>query len=540
MIDQTTTSPELHGRVEAKDFDHEPLDIENPITGDTLYSIEIPTEAQLDRAFQTAAEVQQTIARLSVGERVKEMMKLSDWILDNDDLIMDRVIEETGKARFDAYTSEIFAVLDLIDYYRGHAKKLLADKKAHTPIFQLGKKSRIYHEPLGTVLVIAPWNYPFIQGMMPSLLAFLAGNAVIIKPSELTPLKGLWEQMLIESGFLRDAFQFVYGGRETGQRLIERRPDKIHFTGSVRAGKAIMAQASEQLTPVDLELGGKDPAIVFGDVNIERTVNGVLWGGLTTAGQSCTSIERLYVHEEIYDEFLDMLVDRAQKLRLSKPNRDTSQPDDCDLGAVTSPAQVRVIESHIEEAVELGARLLCGGVTESGSHHMAATIVADVDHSMKIASEETFGPVIAVMKFKTEQEAIRLANDSPYGLSASVWSADLKRADRVARSIRTGNVSINNHMLTEANAALPFGGVKNSGFGRIKGAEGLTTFCNTKSVLIDKQGSTIDPHWYPFTTSKFEMLRELSQSYFRRPRKWIKFAKNGLQADSIGRKERIR
>ena len=524
----------------SKTFIVEKFDIQNPITSEILYSIEGPSDQQLDKAFQIACEAQHAIAARSVKDRIQEVMRLSDWILDHDDLIMDRLIAETGKVRFDAFTSEIFAVLDTISYYKGHAKKILQDKKVHTPIFQFGKKSRIYYQPLGTVLVITPWNYPFFQGIVPSMLAFIAGNAVIVKPSELTPLKGLWEKMLADSGFLPGAFQFIYGGRETGSKLIDRRPDKIHFTGSVRAGKTIMAKAAEQLIPVDLELGGKDPAIVFDDVNLERTVNGIMWGAFTTAGQSCTSIERLYVQETIYDELVALLVDRTKKLRLSLPNRDTSRGDECDIGTVTSPAQVAIIEQHIEQAIAAGATLLCGGVPNKGSHHMVPTILADVDHTMKIASEETFGPVIAVMKFKTEEQAIELANDSPYGLSASVWSADLKRADRVARAIKTGNVSINNHMLTEANAALPFGGVKDSGIGRFKGDEGLTTFCNSKSVLVDKQSDAIDPHWYPFTNSKFQMLSELSQSYFRRKKNWIKFAKNGIKADSIGKKEKIK
>jgi acyl-CoA reductase-like NAD-dependent aldehyde dehydrogenase len=450
------------------------------------------------------------------------------------------LIEETGKSRFDAYTSEIFAVCDLISYYKGASKKILRDKKVHTPIFLMGKKSRIVYEPLGTILVITPWNYPFFQGIVPSILAFIAGNSVIVKPSELTPLQGLWEKMISESGFPQDAIQFAYGGRETGAALMDKRPDKIHFTGSVRAGKIIMAKAAEQLIPVDLELGGKDPSIVFDDVHIERTVNGVMWGAFTTAGQSCTSLERLYIQDTIYDEFLETLVDRTKKLRTSNANRDTAHPDECDVGAITSPAQVRIIEEHIQEALDRGATLHCGGITEKGSHHMLPTILSNVDHSMKVASEETFGPVIAVMKFKTEEEAIDLANDSPYGLAASVWSKDLKRAERVAKAIKTGNVSINNHMITEANAALPFGGVKDSGIGRYKGDEGLTTFSNSKSILTDKQGSLIDAHWYPFTIGKWNLLTGLSESYFRRKKNWIKFAKNGLQADAIGKKEKIK
>lgn len=516
------------------------ITVTNPITGDDLYDIQEQNEQEVQAVYERARTAQNQITALSLDERIDQVMKISDWILDNYDHVINRLIDETGKSRFDAYTSEIFAVLDLIAYYKGASKKILKDKKVHTPIFLMGKKSKIVYEPLGTILAITPWNYPFFQGVVPGVLAFLAGNATIVKPSEITPLKGLWEKMIQESGFMTDAIQYVYGGRETGMALIAAKPDKIHFTGSVRAGKKIMAQAAEQLIPVDLELGGKDPSIVFDDINIERTVNGVMWGAFTTAGQSCTSLERLYVQDTIYDEFVKTLVEKTKKLRTSNPNRDTSQPDECDIGAITSAAQVRIIEEHIRDAENRGAKVLCGGIKEEGSHHMLPTIVADVDHSMKIASEETFGPTIAVMKFKTEQEAIDLANDSPYGLAASVWSKDLKRAERVAKAIKTGNVSINNHMLTEANAALPFGGVKDSGIGRYKGDEGLLTFSNTKSILIDKQGSVIDTHWYPFTNAKWNILTNLSESFFRRRKNWLKFAKYGLQADSIGKKESIK
>lgn len=518
----------------------EQIDIFNPITGDKLYSISEKTEPEIKNIYVKAKAAEQKIQQLTISERVQEVVKLSEWILDNYDYILDKLIEETGKSRFDAYTSEIFSVCDVIDYYKGHSKKILKEVKAHTPIMMLGKKSRIVYEPLGTVLVITPWNYPFVQGFVPSILSFIAGNATIVKPSELTPLKGLWEKMLSETNFPSNAIQFVYGGRATGSKLIDERPDKIHFTGSVRAGKAIMAQASHQLIPLDLELGGKDPAIVFDDVNISRTVNGVMWGAFTTAGQSCTSIERLYVQDTIYDEFVKELVDKTKKLRTSTENRDTSQPDECDIGTITSPAQVRIIEQHIEEAIEQGATLLCGGVKDKGSMHMLPTVLADVTHDMLVGHEETFGPVVAVMKFKTEEEAIQLANDSKYGLSASVWSKDMKRAERVAKAIKTGNVSVNNHMLTEANAALPFGGIKDSGFGRYKGDHGLHTFSNSKSILYDKQGSIIDPHWYPFTATKFKMLSEITQGYFRKSKNWFKFAKNGLKADSIGKKEQIK
>lgn len=516
------------------------ISVENPITGKELYKINEATDSQVQDARNKARAIEKKIASMSLDERISEVLKINDWVLKNVDFILDSVIMETGKSRFDGFTSEVFEVCDVIDIYKKKAKGILKDKKVHTPIFLMGKTSKIIVEPMGTILIISPWNYPFYQGIVPTILAFLAGNAVIYKPSEITPLKPLWDKLIAESGFLKDAFQVVYGGREVGAQLIESKPDKIHFTGSVRAGKEIMALCAKQLIPVDLELGGKDAAIVFDDVNLERTVNGVMWGAFTTAGQSCTSLERLYVHENIYDNFLKMLVDRTQKLRPSHPNRDIKKADDCDVGCISSPQQVRIIEDHIEDAIRSGATVMCGGIKEKGSPHIPPTVVAGVTHQMKLGMEETFGPVVAVMKFKTEQEAIDLANDSPYGLGGSVWSKDLVRGERVAKAIKTGNVSINNHMITEANPSLPFGGIKDSGFGRYKGDYGLTTFSNIKSILIDKQSDMIDPHWYPFTNEKFTLLNNMMQSYFIKSKKWITFAKNALTVDNIGKKQKLK
>ena len=524
---QTLTSPQT-------------ISVLNPIINKELYTITEPSDAELQKVFATAKTVQEKIADMSVSERIAEMLKINDWVIANREYIIDRIVEETGKAKVDCLVSEVFEVCDVIDHFKKVTPKILKDHPTSTPIFLMGKKSKIVYDPLGTVLVIAPWNYPFYQGIVPGLLAFLAGNAVIFKPSEVTPLKGLWEKMLQESGFLKDAFQVVYGGKETGARLIDLRPDKIHFTGSVRAGHKIMEHASKYLIPVDLELGGKDPSIVFDDVDLERTVNGIMWGAFTNAGQSCTSLERLYVQETIHDKLVTMLVDKTKKLRVSTPSVNYKDPGSCDVGAVTAEFQIKIIEDHIEDAAKKGAKILCGGKREPGSHHFPPTVVTECDHTMKIASVETFGPVVAVMKFKTEDEAIKLSNDSPYGLGASVWSKDLKRAERVARKIVTGNVSINSHMLTEGNPALPFGGVKDSGFGRYKGEAGILTFCNSKSILIDKQGSKIEPHWYPFTKGKYELLSNLMDAYFARSKNWVKFAINGLKVDSIGGKEKIK
>ncbi len=513
--------------------------VTNPITLQPLYSFNEPTSVELDLVFARARAMEPVLRKMPVKERVAHMNNVRQYVIDNREWILDRIIEETGKSRMDALTAEVFEVTDVFDYFEKVTEKLLKDQKVHTPLPLLGKKSKIVWEPLGTILIIAPWNFPFYQGIIPSMLAFLAGNPVIFKPSEVTPMKGVMEKVLEGAGFPKDAIQVVYGAKNTGAQLIERRPAKIHFTGSVNTGKKIMALAAQQLIPVDLELGGKDPSIVFEDVDLERTVNGIMWGAFTNAGQSCTSIERLYVHESIYQPLLNMLVEKTKKLTYSNAERDYKSPKDVDMGAVTAEFQIRIIEDHIKEAVERGATVHCGGSRPAGTHHFPPTIVSEVDHSFKIASVETFGPVVAVMKFKTEEEAIRLANDSPYGLSASVWSKDLKRAERVAKDIITGNVSINSHMLTEGNPALPFGGIKDSGFGRYKGDAGIYTFCNSKSILIDVQGSKIEPHWYPFTPEKYELLSNLMVALFSKSKNWIKFATTGLKIDNIGTKQKL-
>lgn len=512
----------------------------NPINGKKLYEISDSDEQQIKTAFANAKKIQPEIRNLPVEKRIEEILKINEFLIENREYILTKIIEETGKSRFDALSSELFEICDVIDYFRKATPKILRDKSVHTPIVLMGKKSKIFHEPLGTVLVITPWNYPLYQALVPSILAFLAGNAVIIKPSEVTPLKGLIEEIIEKSGFIKNAFQIIYGGKETGKALIEMRPDKIHFTGSVESGKKIMEQASKYLIPVDLELGGKDASIVFEDVNIERTANGIMWGAFTNCGQSCTSIERVYVHEKIYDEFVKTIAEKISKLKFSSEKRNYNSPEDCDIGCMTTEFQTKIIEEHLQDAVSKGAKILCGGKRENGSMHFPPTLLTDVNHQMKIVNTETFGPMLPVMKFKTEEEAISLANDSIYGLSASVWSKDLKRAERVARKLEVGNVSINSHMLTEANPALPFGGVKQSGFGRLKSEHGLLSFCNIKSIIIDVQGKKIEPHWYPQTPTKYKMLSDLMAALFSRSKNWLKFAIIGLQLDSIGNKEKIK
>ncbi len=485
------------------------FDVTNPRTGEVLYEIVEPAPDDLGKACSTAQTAFETLRAMSIAQRLREVGKLKGYIQRHKENIVQRIVEETGKPRIEAFMTEIFPTLDLIQYYEKNAVKFLRDQSQPTPLVLMGKKSKIYYEPLGPVLIISPWNYPFNLSMTPIITAIIAGNSVLFKPSEHTPLQGLIEEIMGGAGFPADFIQVIYGGKETGKQLIGLQPAKIFFTGSEGAGKAIMAQAAQYLTPVELELGGKDPMVVFDDVSLDRAVQGALWGGITNAGQTCTSVERVLVQEGIAEAFTKQLTAAMEKLRTRSGREDCAQDKSLDVGCMTASFQIAKVEAQLADAVAKGAVVHCGGARTDDSNAFPPTLVSNIDPSMDIYGEETFGPVLTVMPFKDEAEAIRLANDCRYGLSASVWSADGERANRVARAIVTGNVSINNVLATQGNSALPFGGTKSSGMGRYKGPQGLYSFSNVKSILIDKNSPKKEPIWYPYSEEKYSLLSKL-------------------------------
>ncbi len=490
------------------------------------------SDKQIEQITQCARSSEKSIRSLGVKERVRLVDGLREVILKKREKIIDRIQEATGKARLDALASEIFPLLDHLDFLKKQAACLLSPKKVPTPLAMMGKASQVCYEPLGTILVISPWNYPFYQALVPISTALVCGNAVLYKPSEFTPLTGLVEEILTEAGISLEWAQIVYGDGEVGRKLIDSRPDKIFFTGSVETGKKIMAHAAQYLIPVELELGGKDPMIVFEDANLERAVAGALWGAMTNTGQSCTSVENLFVHEKIYDAFRDRLVAKARELKLG-----VDQDGSADMGQMTTDAQVKVVAKHLEDAKAQGARILGQTNWDGKSRAIPPMIIEGLADEALACSQETFGPTLPIHKFRDEGEVIDRINRSQYGLSASVWGADKQRNLRVAQSLKTGNVSINNVMLTEGNHNLPFGGTKNSGFGRYKGRWGLESFSNIKAILIDANSSKIEANWYPYTAEKYRLFDLMTLNYFGRGlRSFIKFAFYGMQLESLAQK----
>jgi acyl-CoA reductase-like NAD-dependent aldehyde dehydrogenase len=468
----------------------------NPATLEVLGTVPEHNEAEVRQAVQRARAAFRVWSKLGFGERREQMLAVRDRMLDRAEDVVRAITDETGKTRFDALMIEMLVSADLIGHYARHGERLLRPERVSAGTFAALKRARIEYEPLGVVAVISPWNYPFALTMTPVVTALFAGNTVVLKPSEVTPLVGvLVGELFAEGAAQPDLVQVVTGGGRTGDHLVRAGVQKVCFTGSVATGKKVMAAAADTLTPVLLELGGKDPMIVLDDADVDRAANGAVWGAFANSGQTCIAVERVYVHEELYDTFIDKVLDKTGRLRQGPDTGSAA----VDVGSMTFPPQVEIVERHLADAVAKGARVLAGGSRRAdlGGLFFEPTVVVDVDHSMDLMREETFGPVLPIVKVSDEQEALRLANDSPYGLNSSVWTSSEERGRRVARGLEAGSVCINDCLVNYGVASLPFGGVKDSGIGRAHGAAGLREMSRTKAVLENRFRTRTEVQWYP-------------------------------------------
>jgi len=415
--------------------------------------------------------------------RKKWMMKWQEWILDNSDHLTDVLMSETGKSRGDA-SLEALGVADYINYWAGHAEEFLADKHPtpHTALYRVKKLTTVYR-PYPLVGIIEPWNFPLALLGLDVVPALAAGAAVLLKPSEVTPLSAVeFVRGWTEAG-APPVLGLATGYGATGASVIDN-ADYVHFTGSTATGRKVGVACAEQLKPFSLELGGKDPAIVLADADVDRAANGVAWGGMFNAGQVCVSIERVYVEAPIYDEFVAKLTENVRKLQQGS---ETDPGFTYDVGAMATGAQRDIVARHVDEATAAGARVLTGGKPTGQGTFFEPTVLADVTADMSCISEETFGPTLPVVKVADEDEAVRLANDSQYGLSATVWTGDTGRGERVARRLECGAVNINDALTNLFCPGLPMGGWKSSGIGyRSGGASGLIKFCRQQAITAPR------------------------------------------------------
>ncbi len=490
----------------------EQIEVLNPANGQAISSLQVDTPETIAAAVARVRGNQAKWEALGIEGRYHWLGKLRDWMLDNLEQISDTVQAETGKVRGDIST-ELFYVIDLINFYGKSAAKFLDDEavRPHSPLLA-SKKLIVQYRPHPVVGVISPWNFPLAMGLGDSIPALQAGAAVVVKPSEFTPLSmaqvvKAWKE---EIG-APDVFDCIQGLGDVGSAMIDH-VDYVQFTGSDKTGRKVMARAAETLTPVSLELGGKDPMIVLSDADVDRAANAAAWGGMVNSGQLCISVERIYVEEPVYDEFVAKLSKEVGGLRQGADGRKPEK----DVGAMTSPNQSAIVEDHVNDALASGARALTGGKKADGpGDFFEPTVLVDVDHSMKVMRDETFGPVVGVMKVRDSEEALRLANDSRYGLAASVFG-EKGRAEKVARRVEAGSVNVNDVVSNMAAMGVPMGGWKQSGIGYRHGAPGIKKYCRSESVLVTRFSGKREPTWYPYTKSRRKLVDRLAKAFTAR------------------------
>jgi acyl-CoA reductase-like NAD-dependent aldehyde dehydrogenase len=455
------------------------LRLANPATLEPIGEIEVQTEADVRAALERARKAQPDWAALSFDQRGRHLRRAVQVLLARQDAFLDTIVRETGKPRTEALAQEILASCDALEFYAKRARRLLADRTLPVHLLKT-KRLRISYRPLGVVGIITPWNFPLMLCLNPTAQALMAGNAVLLKPSEVTPLSGqLLEELFADAGLPEGLFQVLSGDGTTGAALVEAGVDKISFTGSVRTGRRVAEACARSLIPCTLELGGKDPMIICEDADLERAANGAVYGAFANAGQVCASTERVYVVDGVAEEFTRRVLEKTSNLRQGPSG-------EFEVGPMISAAQLEVVERHVAEAVASGARVLAGGRRNPDFEGLfyEPTVLVDVTPDMVVMREETFGPILPILRVRDEEEALRLANDSGYGLNASVWTRDRHKGVELARALESGSAVVNDCMTTYGLAEAPFGGRKQSGIGQVNGEIGLKSYCHVVSVHI--------------------------------------------------------
>lgn len=485
----------------------------NPATNAVLGEVHCATPDDILEAMQRARAAQPAWGALPLEKRIDFLRALKKSMYQHHEALLEVLTNEAGKIAHES-RMEMMAVMSLVDYYIRHAKKIL---KPHADFVLLTphRRQQAVRRPYGVVVIISPWNFPLMLSMTSIMTALVAGNSVIFKPSEYSTQMGeLIARIIKDAGFPQDVFQVMQGYGDVGAGLIDARPDKICFTGSETTGRKIGAKAGEYLIPVTLELGGKDAAIVLADANIDRTALGLVWAGTLNAGQACLSVERVYVIRSVSDQLIERMKDYTEKYVRPGPANEPRST----YGAIITEPQLKIIQRQVEDARQKGANVMTFSETmHNGSERFfAPTLITDVTDDMEVMTRETFGPVIPIVPVDSEEEAIRLTNDSPYGLTASVWTEDKERGKAIAAKLQVGMVSINDHFESMSTPNMPWGGVKASGNGRTRGVEGLLDMTYVQAVSTERfrLPLKLDPFWLPYTPLKRSLLGRFVHLWF--------------------------
>jgi acyl-CoA reductase-like NAD-dependent aldehyde dehydrogenase len=487
--------------------------VENPATGQVVATLPAATPEDVAAMAARARRAQPGWNALGFKERGKVLNRFQKWLCDNADRIIDTEMSESGKTREDCVL-EFSLVVASAGFWPKSGPKYLADEKVKTSSpFLLGRKVIVRCEPVGVAGIIGPWNYPLANNIGDVFPALIAGNTVVLKPSSVTPLSSiLMAEGLTECGIPEDVFQVLVGRGSSGSELIDH-VDFVMFTGSTETGKDVMTRAAQTLTPVSLELGGKDPMIVCEDADIERAANAAVFWSMQNAGQTCISIERCYVEESIHDKFIDLVGERARALRQGVPGEFGS----VDVGSFINPPQIDIVEAHVNDAVAKGARVLAGGKRVAGAGtFFEPTVLADVDHTMECMTEETFGPTLPIMKVRDVEEAIELANDSPYGLQASVFTKDIAKGEAISRRLQAGAVVVNDCVANYSALEAPMGGWKTSGMGVRHGPEGIRKYTHRQTIVLTRFAMKKDLYMFPYGKRSSEFLLKLIKFLYGR------------------------
>jgi acyl-CoA reductase-like NAD-dependent aldehyde dehydrogenase len=497
---------------------HRRLRLRSTSNNEPFHEITVNTKEDVEAALERARAAQKEWARVPVAERARIVRGAVDRLVEHRAEVIADIREDTGKTRAEALMVEIIAACDAIVHWSACAVRDLSDEVRKTHAFMRPLKKLIMHyRPLGVVGIITPWNGPFALAVNPSVQALLAGNAVLLKPSEVAPRSGDWAaRILHEAGVPKDVFQVLHGDGETGAALVNAGVQKISFTGSVATGKKIALACAEQLIPCTLELGGKDAMIVCADADLERAANGAVFNSIFNTGHVCMGVERVYVVESVADEFEHLLEEKVREVRYAGSHSDEVS----EIGALFWDRQLAIIESHVEDARQKGADVAVGGEADKREGlFYKPTLVRNVDHTMDIMRKETFGPIVSVMRVKDEDEAVRMANDSEYGLSGSVWTKDNEKGIEIAKRMETGSVQINDASISYGVLEAPFGGMKESGLGQVNGKGALRSYTFQQPIIIDRWTRKTEQHWYPHTEKTAEELDQMVKYVYGT---WIK------------------